>query len=93
MIRKCLQSDRERIYFIINEAAKAYEGVIPIDCYHQPYMDWDELKREIPSDDQENSKEFTKLIDHLKHVYEVISQYYDDLFQRISSELSDIDYK
>ena len=47
MIRQCQQSDQERIYFIINEAAKAYEGVIPADCYHQPYMDWDELKREI----------------------------------------------
>ena len=52
----------------------------------------DDLKRDIPSDGQENSKEFTKLIDHLKHVYEVISQYYDDLFQRISSELRDIDH-
>jgi hypothetical protein len=32
------------MYFIINEAAKAYDGVIPADCYHQPYMSMDELK-------------------------------------------------
>ena len=47
MIRKCQPSDTERIYFIINEAAKAYEGVIPPDRYHQPYMPMDELQREI----------------------------------------------
>ncbi len=47
MICQCQQSDTERIYFIINEAAKAYEGVIPADCYHQPYMSMDELQWEI----------------------------------------------
>jgi len=46
MIRQCHRSDIDRIYFIINEAAKAYEDVIPADCYHQPYMPMDELKRE-----------------------------------------------
>ena len=46
MIRKCQPGDIERIYFIINEAAKAYEGVIPADCYHQPYMPMEELNRE-----------------------------------------------
>ena len=47
MLRKCQPGDTDRIYFIINEAAKAYEGVIPADCYHQPYMSRDELKQEI----------------------------------------------
>ena len=47
MIRKCQSGDAQRIYFIINEAAKAYEGVIPVDCYHQPYMSMDELEREM----------------------------------------------
>ena len=47
MIRKCQPSDTKRIYFIINEAAKAYEGVIPADCYHQPHMSMDELEREM----------------------------------------------
>ena len=36
-----------KIYFIINEAAKVYEGVIPADRYHQPYMTMDELEREM----------------------------------------------
>ena len=47
MIRKCKLSDISRIYFIINEAARAYEGVIPHDCYHQPYMPVAELEREM----------------------------------------------
>jgi len=47
MIRKCQTNDAKRIYFIINEAAKAYEGVIPADCYHQPYMPMDELRQEM----------------------------------------------
>ncbi len=47
MIRQCRLQDANRIYFIINEAAKAYDGVIPADCYHQPYMPMDELKQEM----------------------------------------------
>jgi GNAT superfamily N-acetyltransferase len=47
VIRECRPDDTKRIYFIINEAAKAYEGAIPSDCYHQPYMPMDELEREM----------------------------------------------
>ncbi len=47
MFGKCQPNEAERIYFIINEAAKVYEGVIPADCYHQPYMTMNELKREM----------------------------------------------
>ena len=47
MIRICQPDDTARIYLIINEAAKAYQGVIPADCYHQPYMPMDELGREL----------------------------------------------
>jgi GNAT superfamily N-acetyltransferase len=45
--RKCLPGDIGRIYFIINEAARAYEDVIPADRYHQPYMPMDELEQEM----------------------------------------------
>src|SRR4030042_3553942 len=47
MIRKCKQEDKEQIYYIINEAAKKYEGVIPEDRYHQPYMPMEELEAEM----------------------------------------------
>ena len=40
-------NDFDEIHTIINEAAKAYDSVIPADCYHQPYMSVDELKREM----------------------------------------------
>jgi len=47
MIRKCSDKDFEIIYEIINDAAKAYEGIIPPDCYKEPYMSRDELRKEI----------------------------------------------
>jgi len=47
MICQCQPKDTDRIYFIVNEAARAYEGVIPADCYHQPYMPREELEREM----------------------------------------------
>lgn len=47
MICNCPSDDIDRIYFIINEAARAYEGVIPADCYQQPYMPREELEREM----------------------------------------------
>ena len=47
MIRQCLDYDFETIYEIINDAAQAYRGVIPDDCWHDPYMSRDELSDEI----------------------------------------------
>jgi len=47
MIRPCNTSDFETMYSIINDAAEAYHGVIPEDCWHVPYMSKDELSHEI----------------------------------------------
>jgi len=47
MIRKCGPEDIERIYLIINDAAKAYKEAIPPDCYHEPYMPIEELRQEM----------------------------------------------
>ncbi len=47
MIRQCSPEDFERIYLIINEAARAYEGVIPADRYPHPYMPREELEEEM----------------------------------------------
>jgi len=47
MIRKLLLKDANTIYEIINQAARAYQGMIPDDCYHQPYMLKEELRREM----------------------------------------------
>ncbi len=47
MIRQFSIKDQDVIYHIINEAARAYEGTIPDDCYHQPYMPREELQHEM----------------------------------------------
>ncbi len=47
MIRRCAEADFETILAIVNEAARAYDGVIPADRYHQPYMPAEELRGEI----------------------------------------------
>jgi len=46
-IRKCCCGDFETIYSIIHEAAQAYRGVIPEDCWKEPYMSREELHHEI----------------------------------------------
>jgi GNAT superfamily N-acetyltransferase len=46
-IRPCRDDDREAILAIVNAAAEAYRGVIPADCWHEPYMRAHELDREI----------------------------------------------
>jgi GNAT superfamily N-acetyltransferase len=47
LIRICTIEDTQSLYRIINEAATAYEGQIPADCYHQPYMTLAELQNEM----------------------------------------------
>ncbi len=47
MIRRCGEADTERILDIINDAAEAYRGQIPEDCFHDPYMGAGELAAEI----------------------------------------------
>ncbi|MFQ5796199.1 MAG: GNAT family N-acetyltransferase [Candidatus Bipolaricaulia bacterium] len=46
MMRQCDSSEFETIYSIINDAAQAYKGVIPDDCWKEPYMAKDELRHE-----------------------------------------------
>ena len=46
-VRPCADEERRTILAIVNAAAEAYRGVIPADCWHEPYMPADELDREI----------------------------------------------
>jgi GNAT superfamily N-acetyltransferase len=46
-IRRCTDRDREHIGEIINEAAVAYRGSIPPDCWHEPYMSGAQLASDI----------------------------------------------
>jgi len=47
MIRDCRDSESEIICQIVNDAAQAYKGVIPADCWTEPYMPQAELNDEI----------------------------------------------
>src|SRR6266849_4073912 len=47
MIRCCANADFPAIEALINEAAQAYRGVIPADCWHEPYMTGLALKTEV----------------------------------------------
>jgi len=47
MIARCTPDDTSRICEIINAGATAYRGVIPPDCWHDPYMTIGELRSEI----------------------------------------------
>jgi GNAT superfamily N-acetyltransferase len=47
MIRRCDDRDVDPIWAIVNDGASAYKDVIPADCWREPYMSRDELRREI----------------------------------------------
>ena len=47
MIRRCTDQDFARIWAIINDGARAYKGIIPDDCWTEPYMSSEELQHEI----------------------------------------------
>ncbi|MDA0241659.1 MAG: GNAT family N-acetyltransferase [Proteobacteria bacterium] len=46
-IRRCTDDDVAEMVSIINEAAEAYRGIIPVDRWHEPYMPEAELRDEI----------------------------------------------
>jgi GNAT superfamily N-acetyltransferase len=47
MIRALNADDVETILTVVNDGAQAYRGVIPADCWHEPYMPREELLSEL----------------------------------------------
>jgi len=47
MIRKLTSGNADSILDIINKSAVAYKDAIPANCYHEPYMPNEELRREM----------------------------------------------
>jgi GNAT superfamily N-acetyltransferase len=47
MLRPCTPADTDQILDVINDGAQAYRGVIPDDCWHDPYMALSDLQREL----------------------------------------------
>ncbi len=48
-ISECTKIDIPSILHVINDAALKYKGVIPEDCWHEPYMLEQELNNEFDS--------------------------------------------
>ena len=47
MIREYIKSDSSKILYVINDAAIKYKGIIPDNCWHEPYMSERELLGEF----------------------------------------------
>jgi len=46
-IRPCTAADLPSLFSIVDDAARAYQGVIPADCWREPYMPLEELEEEM----------------------------------------------
>ena len=49
MITEYTRKNLSNILNVINDAALKYKGVIPDDCWHEPYMSEKELTNEFDS--------------------------------------------
>jgi N-acetylglutamate synthase-like GNAT family acetyltransferase len=47
VIRRVRPEERNALLAVVNDAARAYRGVIPADRWHEPYMPREELDAEI----------------------------------------------
>ena len=47
MITEYTKNDISNILYVINDAALKYKGIIPDDCWHEPYMSKKELINEF----------------------------------------------
>ena len=47
MIRKVSNSQSVALLGVVDDAAQAYKGLIPVDCWKEPYMTTQELKEEL----------------------------------------------
>jgi GNAT superfamily N-acetyltransferase len=47
MIRRCDEREFDLIHTIINDGAQAYKGIIPEDCWTEPYMSNAHLRQEM----------------------------------------------
>lgn len=47
MIRKLTKKEISNILIVINDAAAKYKGIIPNECWHEPYMSQQELTSQL----------------------------------------------
>jgi len=46
-ITRCREDEQSQLLRIINSAARRYHGLIPADCWHEPYMSGEDLAAEL----------------------------------------------
>ena len=47
MINEYIKNDSFKILHVINDSAVMYKGIIPDNCWHEPYMSKQELDEEF----------------------------------------------
>ena len=47
MIKECTKKNISNILYVINDASLKYKGIIPNDCWHEPYMTKQKLINEF----------------------------------------------
>ena len=47
MITECTKKNISNILYVINDASLKYKGIIPNDCWHEPYMSKQKLTNEF----------------------------------------------
>ena len=47
MIKECTKKNISDILHVINDASLKYKGIIPNDCWHEPYMTKQKLTNEV----------------------------------------------
>ena len=50
MITECTKKNISNILYVINDASLKYKGIIPNDCWHEPYMTKQKLISEFAND-------------------------------------------
>ena len=50
MIKECTQQNISNILHVINDASLKYKGIIPNDCWNEPYMTKQKLISEFAND-------------------------------------------
>jgi GNAT superfamily N-acetyltransferase len=99
MIHKLTNTDFQAILTVVNDAAFAYKGKVPADCWKEPYMPAQELKEEIQSSVQfygyiENNTliavmgiQPVKEVTLIRHAYTLTSQQRKGVGERLLNHL------
>ena len=77
MISEYTKSDAPKILHVINDASLRYKGIIPDNCWHEPYMSEQKLIDEFNDDckylNLDEPSQQPKATDHIDLMIEMVS--------------------